>query len=856
MFTRRHGFAIPTLIVLWAGANGELRAQTTTQAATSNAAGAAVAEPQDQLQEVVVTAERRATGTQSTPITIVALTGQQLAEQHLDTISSLQTTVPAFTSADSSSLFSAMNIRGIGNSSINPAITVGVAVFRDGVLMGETIGQNEALFDVHDISVLEGPQGTFVGASSTAGAVLITTNDPSLDSGIRGYVTAQGGTYGDKELQGAVNLPASDTFAARIAWDVIHRNSFSRNAGSTFGDKEPSTDPGHLSEQDARVSLLWKPSSSYQAVAKLEYSYIDTGDTDALPNPYTYNTLFSANAQAANGVEGGCSLGGPLNANQVVCPLAGSVQHSQFWYPGETPFVLQYSPENANSALHSETVHLSVKQDYTFDDGIDLRSLTGFNNMNFVWSPNVSYSPANAGWDYHLFPDDKYYTQEFDLISPTSGGSYDKVNWLVGTYYYYRFTPVYINNYSVPPPYTDGTLPSTDLIISNLATERTWAAFGQVNWQISQTLQLQVGARENWDNNFSTQDAPGSSAVPFSPAPSTSGAGVYLINYCGQPGPPFVAPYCTAKGLAAGAAAYSLIFPIQSRGQYSDKAPTGKVDLNWTPFSGQTFYAFFARGYKSGGANTGSTDHPTWSPEHVNDFELGWKGRLFDGQMLAQVSAYYYDYQDMQYQVFDTAADNDTATGSVVVNLAPTKIWGFEFSEQARFGGLGVDVGFSYNHSSLGNVQSLDSSSLPGAFGSPISHPQCLANHTYSTTAPCFDYTPYLTNVSGEENPYAPRVTASASIDYLLPLATGDQKLDPRLSYSHTDRQYVSIFETPYNEMQARNLWNASIDWIAGAWVVRAYGLNLSNKTYIIGENGTVNYGPRRQYGLSVTRTF
>jgi len=441
------------------------------------------------------------------------------------------------------------------------------------------------------------------------------------------------------------------------------------------------------------------------------------------------------------------------------------------------------------------------------------------------------------------------------LISPTSGGFYDKVNWLVGAFYYYRFTPVYINNLSVPPPYTSGTLPSTDLTISNLATARTWAVFGQINWQLSDSLQLGFGIRENWDNNFSTQDAPGSTATPFTPALAKSGAGVYLINYCGQPGPPFIAPFCAANALASGTPAYSLIFPIQSRGQYSDSTPTGKVDLIWTPAPGQNFYAFYARGYKSGGANTGSLDHPTWAPEHVNDYELGWKGRLFDGHMLAQIGGYYYDYQNMQYQVYDTTANNDTTTGSVVVNLAPTTIWGFEVSEQARLGALGVDLGFSYNHSSLGNVQTLDSSRLPGAFNSPISHPQCLPGHVYPGSAPCFDYTPYLTNISGEENPYAPRITANISIDYLVQLGR-DQQLDPRITYSHTDRQYASIFNTPFNLMQARNIWGASIDWIAGPWVVQLYGLNLTNSTYIIGENGSVNYGPPRQYGLSVARSF
>jgi iron complex outermembrane receptor protein len=850
--------AAAIMAVLMAGVSNSASAQATAQATPAIEPGAQTdSASAELLSEVVVTAERRAVDIQNTPTAIIAETGAELSELHLDTISSLQTTVPAFTSDDSSGLFSAINIRGMGNSAINPAITVGVAVFRDGVLMGETIGQNEALFDIHDVSVLEGPQGTFVGASSTAGAVLITTNDPEIGGGVHGYLTGQLGNYTDHELQGAVNLPINDTLAARIAFDYIHRNSFSHDFGSTFapGDTEPSTDPGHLYEQDARLSLLWRPSSNYQALAKLEYSYSDTGDSDALPNPHAYNTLFGAGPQA-NGVEAGCTLGGPLNVNQLVCPEGGSLQHSQFYYPGEKPYDLYYAPENANAALNSYAIHLSLKQDFTLPDGIDLRSLSGFSRMNYVWSPNISYSPANAGWEYHLFPDDDYYTQEFDLISPTTGDFYSKVNWLLGAFYYYRYTPVYINNLSVSAPYTVGTLPSSDLIVSNLATARTEAVFGQLNFQLTDTLQLQIGARENWDNNFATQDPQGSTAAPFSPALGPSGAGVYLLNYCGQPGFPSVPSFCAAHGLAAGTPAYLLLIPINSRGQYADSTPTGKIDLSYTPIPGQNFYAFYARGYKSGGANAGSTDHPTWAPEYVNDYEVGWKGRLFDGHMLTQVGAYYYNYQNMQYQVFDSEATNDTSTGSVVVNLAPTTIWGFEIAEQARFGGLGVNLGFSYNKSSLGNVDTLNSSALPGPFNSPINHPQCLPGHAYSSAAPCFDYTPYLTNTSGEQNPFAPKITANISVDYAFPIGIGDQKLDPRVTFSHTDKQYDSIFENAYNEMQSRNLWNASIDWIAGQWVTQVYGTNLTNQVYIIGENGTVNYGAPRQYGLRVTRQF
>src|SRR6185312_10058160 len=470
------------------------------------------------------------------------------------------------------------------------------------------------------------------------------------------------------------------------------------------------------------------------------------------------------------------------------------------------------------------------RQDIALPGGLDIRSLTGFVRMNFNWDPNVSYSPANAGTQYHEFPDDDYYSQELDLLSPTSGGIYSKLNWIAGTYLSYRYTPVYLNNFSVPAPYTAGTLANTDLIASNLATARSAAVFANVNWQFTDTLQLQVGARENWDNNFSTQN-PGPGTRSATPQLQPNGAGVYLLNYCGAAGPAI----CATNGLANGTRLYSLLVPLQSYGQFKDTVPTGKIDLNWTPTPGQNLYAFYARGYKAGGANAGSKDHPTWAPEHVNDYELGWKGRLLGGRMLTQVGAYYYNYQNMQYSVYDTQANNDTGTGSVVENLSPTKIYGIEFAEQARFGGLGVNLGLSYNKSQLGNLFAVVSSRLPGGWGSPLGHPQCLPGRTYAT--PCFDYTPYATNVSGEQNPFAPVFTANVTADYLFRVGRSGT-LDPRVTYSHTDQQYDSIFQTPYNLFGARNQVNASIDYSYQQRTLQAYGTNINNQVYIIGVNG------------------
>jgi iron complex outermembrane recepter protein len=785
------------------------------------------------LQEVVVTAERRSTGLQSTPIAITALTGEQLRTGNISDVSDLQAVVPSFQSNDQGGFHNYINIRGMGNSSIlSTTIASGVPVFRDGILLSESTGLDEPMFDIADVEVLEGPQGTFVGANSTAGAVEINSVNPRFD-GLSGYVSGGVGNYSATKWEGAVNLPVSDTFAVRIAFIDQQRNSFFKDEGSALapGTGASTTDPGNQIARAARVSMLWKPTDSFQALGKVEYSYIDSDGDPGMPNPATYDTLFAAGPGTARGANPGCAVAaGVLN-----CPGPGAVTHSAYYYPGETPYQLDYY--NTNTKYDELMTIYSLELRETLADGITLRSLSGMVHFDITRISGNSFGPLNGGTAYTLEgPNDNYYSQEFNIISPAGG----RVDWIVGAFADYRRSPLGLQNLTVTPPYSAGELPATDSVFASVSTERMLAAFGQINWHITDTLQLQAGVRENHDNNFTTNGS-NEAPAPGTIVPALDGTGVYSILY-------------PTGGTAP--SGYRVLTQTYANGSYKDSVPTGKVGLSWTPLPGQNFYAFYARGYKAGGNNQTSTDHPTFQPEHVNDYEAGWKGRIFDGHTLTQIGGYYVDYQNMQYSIFDADENNDTTVGDVVENLAPSKIYGIEVAAQSRFGGLGVNLGLDYNHSALGAITAVPDYQLPANFNTPIGHPQCLPGATYGGAVSCFNYAPYLENVSGEENPFSPEITGSIGLDYRFQVAGG--VIDPGVTYSHTDRQWDSIFQdSRYNLMPARNLWNANVNWLMGNWVFKVYGTNLTNETYIIaGGNPIIYYGAPRQEGIQVTYHF
>ena len=149
-----------------------------------------------------------------------------------------------------------------------------------------------------------------------------------------------------------------------------------------------------------------------------------------------------------------------------------------------------------------------IQPQFTFANGTVLRvnsGLQSFNQVTVSLNTNTSvYKGFNIG---ALGPDDQYWTSEADLLSPTTGAFYSKVNWIAGFFNYYRYTPSNHEsfNYAAEPSYLS-PLPSPTSIqyASNYHYQHSQGLFGQVSWQLLTTLQLQVGARENWDHQVQT----------------------------------------------------------------------------------------------------------------------------------------------------------------------------------------------------------------------------------------------------------------------------------------------------------------------------------------------------------------
>lgn len=434
---------------------------------------------------------------------------------------------------------------------------------------------------------------------------------------------------------------------------------------------------------------------------------------------------------------------------------------------------------------------LELKQELA--GGIVLRSVTGYQNkrINALNDVDGSAGPGGIAEDY--FAGEKVYTQEINIISPTEG----RFDWILGGYFQRNDIAIRIlqNQDGFP----------TDIIGGNQRT--TTGVFAQGNYELAPGLEAQLGAR------YSTYKATGYGDV-------TIGNGI--------PGFP-------PRGLAVASLA----------GSHKDSLATGKFALNWKVDADNLLYALVARGYKPGGFNSPTSN---FDPERVISYEAGWKSAFLGNRIRTQISAFYNQYSNFQFNVVEPS------TGfSGVENISTVKIKGVEAQIQGRFGGFGFDANAAFVDSDLASVTFVNTRQLGGGNLGP----QCPTG-TPSSPPLCFDYSPFIQTTGGGPNLYAPRWTFGGGVEYAFPLG-GEMSLTPRVNYAYVGEQFTYIGYSPLSDrLNPRGLLSAIVTLrISDQLKVEAWGTNLTNKDYITGQlNANEFYGAPREYGLRLNVMF
>ena len=355
----------------------------------------------DALQEVVVTAERRESTVQKTAASITVVTPEMLATQQVVQVFDLNSLLPnaqIYPISQSAEI----SIRGIGPIFVDPRGDPAVPVSVDGLVFVRNIPLGFSLLDVSRVEALNGPQGTLYGRNAVAGAINIVTNKP--DDKLEGSFEATGGNLGTNNFSGVINVPVTDTFALRAAYERDRSDGYIQDyyndVHSDFG----------------RVSALWTPTDKLRVL--LEWDIAILGGHGQTPEPF---------------------------------PCPGSTPYSLFIPANCNIFGKPFQVQNIGDVSGTTNAY---QMDVDYDAGpITLTSITGYiaTRYDLSQAQGALFYDQQNNWNNDI-------SEEFRLSGKNSPNHAGGLGWVAGAYifdstgaYIYNAPGTSLNNYPQLP---------------------------------------------------------------------------------------------------------------------------------------------------------------------------------------------------------------------------------------------------------------------------------------------------------------------------------------------------------------------------------------------------------------------
>ncbi len=767
------------------------------------------------IAEIVVTARRREENLQDTPISVTALTGEELAASGAKDASDIGRSAPnvtflTSTNSGGTSAFAGVFIRGVGQDDFLPTADPGVGIYLDEVYLGRASGGALRLNDVSSIQVLRGPQGTLFGRNTVGGAILVVSNKPETDR-VMGRIDLGYGSDDLRELGIVSNLPLSETSAIRVSAQGVLQDGYARSTS------DPILEFGKRKEYNVRAQLLVEPAENIRFILAGDYMY-------------QRNTNVPGVALADTAFDNPPSGLGTLY-NGFVAP--GSP--TGFFTPADLGSVDPIRTGSLGKINDDADVWgFSLTGEIELSDDIDLKLITSYRDIkaNFA-SDNDGTIHRIAQTDDYL--DQRQFSQEIQLSGKT-----DNLQWIIGAYYFREiandfnrvsvvpgsynavealpvnlpagsgapvpcalqtFTPIPGTPFLAPPPgfglgcpfNIANTTVDIELDVTTNVKSRNFAGYGQMTYNLTDALSVTAGLRWTYEKK------------DF-----------------------FASTLNRAVTARIGAPFYSVV-PFTDDDSWSEFTP--KIGLEYKASEDALLFASYARGFKSGTFNGRATDPAALGsvdPEIVDAFEIGAKTDLADRRLRVNGSIFYNKYSDIQLVV--TANQNNQLINQFL-NAAKADIYGGELEVTAvPVDGLTLNGSLGYAKSEIKKLDAV-----------------VVANSSIR---------------EGNVLKKTPEWTWSAGATYVAPLSFGD--MSARVSYSYQTKIFHDPGNLPQTLEGGYGLLDASLALKLNKpeMTLAVYGQNLTDKTYAgtifqSGGGTTVFYPTRgRQIGLRASLSF
>ena len=719
---------------------------------------------QAQLEEVIVTAQKRAESLQDVPISISTVSGEKIQDNTIVNFAALADFVPSLHIADAS-VNTNIYMRGIGSGN-NRGFEQSVGMYLDGVYLGRGRQYRSGLMDIERVEVLRGPQGTLFGKNTVAGAINITTASPVVGEGASGEVNVSieenGGSIAEGFIQGG-----GETFAVRVALRGRETDGYVYNA---FLDQ----DEGAIEEFGGRVTLVWEPTESFSA--NLKYTYMER-DRDG-SNSATWRFLNPAE-RAGEVPQRTAFANTAYQIMDVFFPDFPSIvgqdfttyKDNNYGQSKDDGIGIGLKPDSSKDEL--ENLSLTMSWDVgngTFTSVTGFAAYEYFDDVDVDWLP-LQFIDRSDRQDFEQLSQEIRWTADIgDRFNYTLGGYIDqneldsKGQVMIDTNFDGLF-PAFLALANGLPPAAAAQMPQNLLAALTAGnalngipgygggysanqvsrnhnfTQDTdsWALFAQGSYDLTDALRLTLGVRYTEEE----KDAVSDQKLGDSLCGITGNLEGGTMGQCGAYNNWLAVLQSTNFD------SYNKYW-VGSR-KTDDFSPS--VNLQWDVSDNTMLYVTYSEGFKSGGfsaaddgtpgnlptsappippvvdngfqANSFVSDVPNadfeFDDESVESFEIGGKHEFADGVVRLNWAAFYSEYSDLQTTIFK-------GVGFAVSNAASSEVQGLEVDfMMAVTDSIRIGVNAAYLDASYGDFRDgpCTAIQLDASRAAPAAPPQC-----------------------------------------------------------------------------------------------------------------------------------
>ncbi len=824
--------------------------------AASAISSVAYAQAANQIEELVVTAERREQSLQDVPIAISAFTSERRDLVGINTIQDMTNFTPGlnYTSANDRA-----SIRGIGRLTNQHPIATAVAVYDDGIFTTSTVTAGKTPIFTDRVEVLRGPQGTLYGRNSIGGAINVISVRPTKDF----YAEVRGtyANYNHTTLEFAVSGPITDNLQARLAanWDK-QRKGYYDNLVPGMPSEGNVVDTFYVEGQ-----LQWQIDDTADVWLKVFGSGWNNGSGGpgaraGTSSGYNGPDIIGFGEFGATNISAGfaCAPGGVVtnvvNTNPLGC------------VPASTQGPRKFATNWAQTVSLDQTYGVSLHFTKHFD-GWDLKYIGGGLNYNYTLQSDngggsissyqvvlrtapaptcsVTFRALGICGPLTVFPRqsstyrEDYHNQSHELNFSSTTDS--PLQWIAGLYYYHEgyIQPVFTTLHDQPqmdlaptasaPALTGSVLPPAYMRrpFDNRIKfqENSSAAYTQFDWKFSETLSFTAGIRYTNDTVKGFERV---RVVCF----ATTACGTTPESLGTLTPPVDVTAAVVYRGTDPSDRAVPLgVVPVNQQGgvvftpdgfasrwyDINFKKVTGTLGVTWQPDPDTTAYFRYGRGYKRGGISAGITStegqFPYTGPEYIDAFDAGVK-KNWGRTLQTNVSLFYYPYKDLQAPLTVPNLTGGLApTQSRFLNVQRAVTQGIEIETTWQpIDNLTILFNYSYTDAHVRksipvidpfDPSALDKDAKPLITGAPQT---CTGSGSTPSANnpnpnPLCDVNTQLVqrfqDISGNSLPQSPKHKIAANMTYTIDLDSGS--LTPSVSYVWRDKQYAGLFERDYN---------------------------------------------------------